>query len=268
MNKLTWIEATSGNIDHKVLWGFLEEQIKRLARGRVAINFVHLPFATGGVRTPANRLLNDAAVLACAVDHAKESDAVVVGCWAAPTENIRAALNHPDSPSVVTALPDASVRLVGSIARRAVVLTVSPQLVSIFEGDLARLGALGFHSDRPVRAYSPETTHDDVVRAIAEPDFLIEKFDQEAKLAVEDGADAIVVGCGYLAPIFSQAGYTHVKGHPDVSVIDCGRLAMEHAITLLELQSHGISATSRGYPAPKKAQEKQLGEAVAHLISW
>lgn len=262
MQTLIWIEATHGDPGLARLWGFLRDEAESLARGRVRVEFVHLTLATGGIRTAANRLLNDAAVLATAVREAGRADVVVIGCWGAPTEPVRSALNRAERPVAVTSLPDASVRAIGSLARRAVVLTVSPALIPIFADDLRRMGATGFHESRPVRAYDPESTHGDVLAALDDPEPLIARFDAEARRAVADGADAVVVGCGYLAPIFARAGYASVRGHPEVPVIDCGRLAMEHALMLLELQGCGIGAVSGGYGAPRGPQERSLLTAV------
>jgi Asp/Glu/hydantoin racemase len=265
MKTLTWIEATHGDPRLAELWRFLRDEVESLARGRVRIEFVHVPLATGGIRTAANRLLNDAAVLAAAMGAVDRSDAVVIGCWGAPTGAVRSALNRTERPLPVTSLPDASVRAVGSLARRAVLLTVSPTLIPIFADDLLGMGATGSHESRPVRAYDPESTHDDVLAAIADPEPLIARFDAEAQRAVADGADAVVVGCGYLAPIFTRAGYTSVRGHPDVPVIDCGRLAMEHALMLLELQEAGVVAAPRAYASPRGPQEAGLRAAVGLL---
>ncbi|WP_449278358.1 aspartate/glutamate racemase family protein [Leucobacter sp. GX24907] len=279
---LTWVEATAGNPRHQRLWDYLRREVEALAAGRAEIDFVHLPTVTGGIRTPANRLMNDTAVLAAALDRAypdrafpdraysaddgRLSDATVIGCWGAPTEVVRAALNGPDRRIPVTSLPDAAARLMGSLARKAVVVTVSPALVPIFEDDLRRLQAAGFHEATPVRAYDPESTHDDLVDALDDPSAMIARFDAVARRAVEeDGADAIVVGCGYLAPIFTGAGYTHVGDHPDVPVIDCSRLAMEHALLLLELEGRGIGATSGAFPPPRGPQFDALRAAAARL---
>jgi Asp/Glu/hydantoin racemase len=189
-----------------------------------------------------------------------ESDALVVGCWGAPTEAVRSALSIP-----VSSLPDASVRAVGSLARRAVVVTVAQSLAPIFAEDLARLGATGFLPHRTVRAYDPESTHEEVLGAIADPRDLIDRFDKAAEAAADDGADAIVVGCGYLAAIFSAHGYESLLRHPDVPVLDCNRLAFEHALQLIALDAAGIRPTQRGYVRPVGASEDLLVDAAGRL---
>ncbi|MAL06388.1 MAG: hypothetical protein CMH36_06125 [Microbacterium sp.] len=262
MTHLTWLEATHGDERYRPLWEFLDRQVRALVVGRAEVALTHVGVDAGGIRTPANRMMSDAAILATAleIDARTQTDAVVIGCWGAPTEIVRSGVARP-----VSSLPDGSVRAVGSLARRAVLITVSPTLVPIFADDLVRLGATGFLPERPVRAYDPESTLDDVVAAIDDPRALIARFDAVAKAAVADGADAIVVGCGYLAPLFTWHGYTHVSGHPDVPVLDCNRLAVEHVFALLALEAAGISPTGRGYPRPRGARAAALAATGGRL---
>ncbi|MFC6354624.1 aspartate/glutamate racemase family protein [Luethyella okanaganae] len=261
MKTVTWLEATHGDPALDELWSFLSDQVEKLAEGRVRTRLQHVAVDAGGIRTSANRLMSDAAILASSLEAQERADAMVLGCWGAPTEAVRTASRIP-----VSSLPDGSVRAVGSLAKRAAVITVAPSLVPIFTDDLMRLGATGFLVDRPVRAYAPESTHLDVLRAIVDPTELIARFDAIAELAVADGADAIVVGCGYLAPIFTAHGYTSVLGHADVPVLDCNRLAFTHALQLMELQQAGIGPTPRGYIRPTGAREAALA-ATSRLLN-
>ncbi|TPW74238.1 aspartate/glutamate racemase family protein [Schumannella soli] len=259
---ITWIEATPGDPALAGTWTMLAEEVEKLARGRAVTRLRHVAIGAGGIRTAPNRLMSDAAILAAALESDDDSDAMVIGCWGAPTEVVRAAVASP-----LTSLPDGSVRAVASLARRAVLVTVSPTLVPLFADDLRRLGASGFLETAPVRACDPESTPGDVLEAVTDPEALIARFDAVAQGAVRDGADAIVVGCGYLAPIFTRHGYTHVAGHPDVPVLDCNRLAFEHALLLLELARAGIAPTPRGYVRPRGDRDVALRAAAASLTS-
>lgn len=258
MPRLTWIEATHGDPALARLWTFLDEQVSALSAGRFETSIRHSPVATGGIRNPANRLLSDAAMMANAVAAAEESDVLVLGCWGSPTAAIRTAVDIP-----VSSLTDGSARAVGSLARRAVVITVAPTLAPIFDQDLTGIGAHGFAPERRVRAYSPESTHQDVLDAIDDPATLIDRFDRAAREAVNDGADSIVVGCGYLAPIFTAHGYTSVGGHPDVPVYDCNRLAFEHAVYMAELASSGTAPAPRSYAAPHGPAAEAFASALS-----
>ncbi|MBN9176633.1 MAG: hypothetical protein J0I43_04600 [Microbacterium sp.] len=263
MKTLVWLEATAGAPELAPLWEFLADRVDALAEGRVATRVVHAGIDAGGIRTAPNRLLSDAAVLARAVevDAGDAADALVIGCWGAPTSAVRAAVGIP-----ATGLADANVRAVGSLARRAVVVTVAESLVPVFADEIDALGSAGFLMDRPVRAYAPESTHLDVLRAIEDPTDLISRFDATARRAVDDGADAIVVGCGYLAPIFAAHGYTAVSTAADVPILDCNRIALEHALHLRTLADAGIAPTARGYLRPVHARHRALASASHRLL--
>lgn len=257
MPTLTWIDATEGAPELADLWEFLAEQVAALSVGRFDTRLHHLTMDTGGVRHAATRLLNDAALLTAAHEAGNGSDAIVLGCWGSPIRAVRAAVPVP-----VTSLPEGSARAVSSLARRATVVTVAPSLVPIFTSELRELGTCGFDDARPVRAYAPESTHAQVMAAIANPTALIDRFNAVAVEAVDAGADAIVVGCGYLAPIFSAHGYTTVLGHPDVPVYDCNRLAFEHVTSLYELDRFGIGPAPHSYAPPSGARGRAFSAAV------
>ncbi len=260
MMRLTWIEATVGEPARAPLWDLLRTHVGQLAAGRAEVRVRHVDTDAGGIRTPANRLLSDAAVLSTALDAHPASDAIVVGCWGAPTVAVRDAVPVP-----VSTLTDAVARATGSLARRAAVVTVAPALESLFADDLRAHGASGFLPGRPVRAYAPESTLADVARAVTEPDDLLSRFDAAAREAVEEGADAVIVGCGYLGALFAAHGYTSVGGAPDVPVWDPNLLAMEQVLSLVRLADAGIRPTDRGYPRPHGERAFALAAAARRL---
>jgi Asp/Glu/hydantoin racemase len=262
MPVLTWLEATEGAPELDPLWRFLAEQIESASAGRFETKLRHMSSSMGGVRHPATRLLNDAGLLASAVAAEPESDVMVLGCWGSPVHAVRSAVSVP-----VASLPEASALAVAAFARSAVVVTVAPSLVPIFTAEVRQFGGVGFAAGTPVRAYDPESTHGNVVDAILDPATLIDRFNRVAVRAVEDGADAIVVGCGYLAPIFSAHGYTTVTGHPDVPVYDCNRVAIEHAASLYQLHRAGIRPAQRSYAPPQGAKGAAFARALSTLTA-
>jgi len=242
---LSWLDATTGDPGLEQLWSFMREQVSLVVDGRMEVRLHHVGLSTGGVRHAATRLLNDAAILAAATQVEDTSDAIVLGCWGSPVQRVRAAVGVP-----VASLPEASALAASTLARSAVVVTVAPALAPAFREDLVAYGARGFHQV-PVVSYTPESTHLDLVHAIQDPSELIDRFDRAACSAAEVGADAIVVGCGYLAPVFSAHGYTHVRGRPDVPVWDCNRLAVEHALALHRLHISGVRPAPLSYDRPR-----------------
>ena len=107
MKTVTWLDATHGDPALDDLWSFLADQVEKLADGRVQTRLQHVAVAAGGIRTPANRLMSDATILATALQVQDVSDAIVLGCWGSPIEAVRAASRGP-----VSSLPDGSAQAV------------------------------------------------------------------------------------------------------------------------------------------------------------
>jgi len=237
--RVTWLEATEGHDEMAGLWDFLRSYLDGVAGDRATVTLRHLPTATPGARHPAARLLSDAVALAQAQQAAADADVLVYGCWAAPVAEARALVDVP-----VTGLTEASVRLGATLATRPAVVTVSEGLRHGFERDFAALGA----PDLPLWWLEPASSHEDVLVAVEEPAALVDRFDRVARRAADAGADAILVGCGYLGPLFTVHGYRHVGGRPDVPVLDCCVLAFEFAALLADLGARGVRPSRRSSP--------------------
>lgn len=233
---MVWVEATTGRPELDSLWRFLRGYLDRLGGDRVDVQMCHVARDAGGVRHPATRLLSDAVVLAAAREAAEQADVVVLGCWGAPTAAARALLDVP-----VAGLTEASVRIGATLATRPAVVTVAEGLRPTFAADLAALGV-----DAPILWLDPASTHADVLDAVTDPAPLIDRFDRVARRAVDQGADAILVGCGYLGPLFSAYGYRAVSG-TQVPVLDCAAMAFRFGVMLADL---GLPAARRGTPSP------------------
>ncbi|MGO3885478.1 MAG: aspartate/glutamate racemase family protein [Mycetocola sp.] len=259
---LTWLEATPGDPAAAELWEFLADSVATLAGGRIGTRVQHTAVAAGGIRTPATRAMSDAVLVASAMTAQQQGDVLVFGCWGSPVRAARSAVGVP-----VTGLAEGSCAAIPSLASSAVVVTVAPTLCSPFEAEVRGYGAAGWQPQRAVRSYAPESTLAEVCQAIQDPGPLIDRFDLAAREAVADGADSVVVGCGYLAPIFTAHGYTAVRGHPDVPVLDCNRLAMEHALHLLALSDAGIGPSPLASPRPSGGQGQQLKQVAALLAA-
>jgi len=259
MASLTWLDATTGDPALEPLWSFVSQQVSRLVDGRMEVRLHHIGLSTGGIRHPATRLLNDAAILAAATELDESTDALVLGCWGSPVQPVRSAVSVP-----VASLAEASVLAAASLACNAVVVTVAPSLAPVFTNDLAAYGLGSFHTT-PVVSYVPESTHLDVVQAINDPSGLIDRFDTAAAGAVDAGADAVIVGCGYLAPLFSAHGYTHVRGSTNVPIWDCNRLAIEHVLELHRLHTVGIGPAPASYRRPEGTTAHTFAAALESL---
>lgn len=254
--RLLWLEATEGRAELAGLWSFLRRYLTDLAGDRVSVELRHLPGGAGGVRHPATRLLQDAVALSAAAQAADDADLVVFGCWAAPVLEARALLGIP-----VTGLAEGSVRLGSLLATRPAVVTVAEGLRPGFDRDLATFGAAG----AGLWWLDPASTHEDVLEAVERPGALVDRFDRVARRAVDAGADAVLVGCGYLGPLFTVHGYRHVGGHPDVPVLDCCLLGFQLGTTLLDLRRAGVEPSARAFPQVPPASRQPLAAAMERL---
>lgn len=256
--KLIWVEGTEARPGLNELWRFLDTYLKEQAKDEFEVRFVAFPRPAGGVRQLAPRLFSEALGLVAAQAAVEAgADLVIYNDWAMPIHAARAHLEVP-----VTGVSEASALLGSALAQRPAIVTVAEGLRWGFERDMREFGVAANLAHPPVWWLDPQSTHEDVQRAVSEPDALIARFDKVAQRAVAAGADAILVGCGYLGPTLSHAGYTRVTGHPDVPVYDCTQLAFELGVTLYRLHRAGIRPSRIGFAQPSESN----GKAVADLV--
>jgi allantoin racemase len=258
---LAWIEGTEARPGLAGLWEFLDGYLKDLAGEEFDVVFAAFPRPAGGVRQASPRLLSEALGLTTAAEAVTASaDLVIFNDWAMP---VHATRSHLDVP--VTGVNEASAILGGVLAQRPAVVTVAEGLRWGFEADLRDFGVLGKMAQPPVWWLDPQSTHEDVMEAVDKPDALVQRVDAVAQRAVEAGADAILVGCGYLGPVLAHGGYAHVLGRPDVPVYDCTRLAYELGRILYRLHVAGVKPSGRGFPAPAGTSLEAVRDVLAHL---
>ena len=259
--RLVWIEATEARPGLNRMWDFLGEYLVGLSGDAFETSIVAFPLSAGGARHPAARVLSEGLVLAAAAEVEAPADIVLVNDWTPPVRQLRALLDP------VTALSEASVVLGSVIAQRPAIVTVAEELRDGLVRDLGDIGLLGRMADPPVWGLDPPSTHEDVQDAIDHPDGLIGRFDAVARRAVDAGADAILVGCGYYGPVFVKHGYTHVSGHPDVPVYDCVRLGFEMARVLYALREAGIDPSPRAFPRLAEPSATAARRMMARILA-
>lgn len=259
---LAWIEGTEARAGLAGLWEFLDGYLKDLAGDDFEVIFAAFPRAAGGVRQAAPRLMSEALGLTTAVESvAADAELVLFNDWAMPVHAARSYLDVP-----VTGVNEASAVLGSVLAQRPAVVTVAEGLRWGFEADLRDFGVVDKMVQPPVWWLDPQSTHEDVMEAIDKPDSLVERFDAVAQRAVAAGADAILVGCGYLGPVLSHAGYRHVVGRPEVPVYDCTLLAYELGVTLHRLHRAGVGPSRRGFAVPEGANATAVSAALTQLV--
>jgi Asp/Glu/hydantoin racemase len=259
--RLSWIEGSAGDPDLAPLWGLIRDYLAGLVAGTFTLEFTHLPAESGGVRHPATRLLQDSIMLAAAHDAARESDLVILGCWASPVIEARALLDTP-----VTGLAEGSARVGTAFGSRLAVVTVAKGLRSGFERDLALFGVQQNMASAPVWWLDPQCRPDDLLEAVDRPGRLIDRFDEVAMRAVDAGADAILVGCGSVGALLAVHGYRHPRRRPDVPVLDCDASTYQLARTLYELHRAGMRPSRARYPELPADRRPALDRAMARLV--
>ena len=259
--RLVWVEGTEARPELNGLWAFLDSYLKEKAAGIFDVSFVAFPRPAGGVRQLAPRLLSEALGLAAAEVAAQHgADLVIYNDWAMPIYATRAHLDVP-----VTGVAEASAVVGNVLAQRPAIVTVAEGLRWGFERDMREFGLASKMLQPPVWWLDPQSTHEDVQDAVDDPAAFVERFDQVARRAVSAGADAILVGCGYLGPTLSHAGYTHVRGNPDVPVYDCTHLAYELGLMLYRLYQAGVGPSRIGFQRPPESGAAAVADVLKHL---
>ena len=250
--KILWSEATRGAAEMQPLWRMLDEYFPRIARGGTAVVRRHLPRSGDYVRSLATEALNNAAIIDGTLAAEREGyDAVVLGCWADPLWELRAELEIP-----VVGIGEASLHVAAMLGARFAVVTVAPGVIPVIEQDLRRYGLEARAIARPVRSLSPPSDAEMLLESITDPHKrLIPELQSVARQCIDDGAEIIVVGCGWYGPILSLHGYNEVPG-TGVPVVDASAVGIKLAEALVDLnRSIGLTKSSALYfrPSPLDA---------------
>ncbi len=230
--RILWNEATTGAPALNLLWQLLRDYFPGVARPDTDVVIRHVSVSGNYVRSLYTELLNNWAVVENAVVAEREGfDAVVLGCWADPLWETREVLDIP-----VVGIGEAAMLLATTLGSKFAVITVAPGVIPTIEVDLRLYGLESRAIPRPVRALDPPSDADLLVESVTDPHRrLIPNLERVARGCIEDGAEVIVIGCGYYGPILSQHGYNEI---PDtgVPVVDCSAAGLKLAEVLVDLE--------------------------------
>jgi allantoin racemase len=211
----------------------------------------HLPVSGNFVRSLYTELLNNLAIVENTVQAEREGfDAVVLGCWADPLWEAREAVDIP-----VVGIGESAMLLALSLGYKFAVITVAPGVIPTIELDLRLYGLQDRAIPRPVRALDPPSDAELLLESVTDPHSrFIPNFERVARGCIEDGAEVIVVGCGYYGPILTMHGYNEVPG-TGVPVLDCSAAGLKMAELLVDLaQSTGLNKSRALYFRSPDAQ--------------
>ena len=173
-------------------------------------------------------------------------DAVVLGCWADPLWELRSELNIP-----VHSIGEASFLMAMALGFKFAVITVAPGVVPLIEKDLWLYGLEKRAINRPVRSLDPASDPELLLESVRDPwTSLIPNFEKVAKECINDGAEVIIVGCGYYGPILTTHGYNEIPG-TGVPVLDCSAAGLKLAEAQADLhKSIGLKKSTALYFKP------------------
>ena len=238
----------------QVLWDALSRLAVQVKSSDTEIDFSWLDRSSELNWYPYLEMINELEIIDKIIKAEENGyEGVIVGCFADP--GVREARGVVDIP--VIGLSEAAMFVAQMLGSHFAVVTVWDAYVPIIEKNLRLFGwenrAI---TNRPVRYFNMDWS--EFIDAI-EGNYktLIAEFDRIALSCIEDGADVIVAGCGYLGPVLSLLNHTTVTG-TKVPIVDCGATGITTAEGMVKLnQCFGLgpsrSATS---PYPKPSSKK------------
>jgi allantoin racemase len=219
----------------------LRDYFPKVARPNTSVELRHLPVSGNFVRSLYTELLNNRAIVENTIQAEQDGfEAVVLGCWADPLWEAREAVDIP-----VIGIGEAAMLLALTQGYKFAVITVAPGVIPTIELDLRLYGLQDRAIPRPVRALDPPSDAELLLESVRDPHLrLIPNFERVARGCIEDGAEVIVVGCGYYGPILTMHGYNEVPG-TGVPVLDCSAAGLKMAEMLVDLSKSTGLAKSR-----------------------
>jgi allantoin racemase len=238
-----------------LVWDALARTAAKVKSKETQIHFGWLPKSSELNWYPYLEMMNDLEVIDQVIKAEQDGyDAVIIGCFCDP--GVREARGVVDIP--VIALSEASMAVAQMLGGHFAVVTVWESYVPIMEKNLRTYGwETRAISKSPIRYFNMDW--DQFIRAIeGNSEELLADFERIAFSCIEDGADSIVVGCGYLGPVLTLLNYHHIK-NTKVPVIDCGAVAIAVAEAMAALHQRTGLAPSRHKTSPyPRPPEKKL----------
>ncbi len=231
--RILWSEATSGPSTMDPVWDLLRKYFTKVARPDNEVTIRHAAVSGNYVRSLHTELLNNPAVVENVIVGEQEGfDAAVLGCWADPLWEAREAADIP-----VVSIGEASMLFACSLGYKFAVITVAPGVIPTIELDLRMYGLQERAIYRPVRSLDPPSDLELLLESVEDPrKRMIPNFERVARQCIADGAEVIVVGCGYYGPILSMHGYNEIPG-TGVPVLDCSAAGLKMAEALVDMRT-------------------------------
>lgn len=187
------------------------------------------------------RYINDFDVLGCMREAEKEgADGIIDYCFFDPALwPARQLLNIP-----VVGGAEASMHLASYVGRKFAIVTPQPVYAPEMEEAIEKYGfASSALSHRPVRGIGKSEEDIFVSLATRTTEELAHLVVAAARTCIEDGADVIIIGCGVMGVVLSEAaGIREIDGVPVISQAVASIKAIE---ALVSLQAAGVPFKSK-----------------------
>ena len=220
----------------------MRARVATIARPGVTMDFVGMPEGLYGRWTPAEVVrfpymaaVTEQIILENAL-RAEADDVFALASVQDPAlEEARSLLNIP-----VVGYGESSMHFACCLATRFVVLVFQPGFDQMMDLRIQRLGL----ASRALHTMLVDARFEDISKGMSAPDQLVARFEQAARAAIAQGAEAIIPGQLYLSEVIARAGLTRID---DAPIIDGLTSLLKMAEAMADFKRLGITATRRGY---------------------
>lgn len=206
----------------------MREQAERYARPGTEIEALSAPFGAISIEGHYEEEYAAVSFLESIKERGSEFDGVILACFGDP--GLWAC--REISPVPVVGIAEASMLMACTVAHKFSIVTVLPRLKPVMEDMVRRHGL-------EARCASIRTTPLSVLDCERDPEAAEREITKASKAAIaEDGAEAILLGCGGMGPLDKRVG--DVVPVPVLDGIAC-------AVKLLEgIVDYGLSTSRAG----------------------
>lgn len=222
----------------------MQERAGRIARPGVTVDFVGMPEGIYGKYTPADVVkypymaaFSTQIILENALRAEAEGyDVFVVGSVQDPAlEEARSLLDIP-----VVGYGESAMHFACCLSSRFAVLVFGDGFDQMMDLRIQRLGLAA----RALPTMRVDVGFEDVSRGLSESGQLAARFEEAARAAIAQGAQAIIPGQLYLSEAMARARIARID---EVPIVDGLGAALKMAEVMADFKAMGIGVTRRGY---------------------
>lgn len=256
--QLCWIHPTPRTRELEALWQALATSMSTILAPGNRLDFRFLENSGGFTRSLYAEHLNSVLMVEAAIQAQDEGyDGVLLGCWNDPLWEAREMLDIP-----VASVGEQSLLAALTMGHRFAVITVAEKTAIAIERDIHAYGLSERAVRQPVRSIRPFSDAALLQESVTHPETrFLPRFEDVARQCIADGAEIILVGCGYYGPLLRQAGHDHITG-TDVPIVDASAVAVKYleAMTGLAQTTGLVKSHANAFAGiPREAIKKGRG---------